>query len=78
MCCDYNGNLQSFHNRRKHQGSKDIAEVVDLILSDSAYNLCCQQDLRDTEDDVLIGKNVEAIFKFSKNDFRRGGYGHIY
>lgn len=65
-CCVYKKDFRNLHETHKPQGSKDLAESVDLLLCDPLYNIRHQQELQNNKHCVFVAKKMEDFESLQK------------
>lgn len=75
VCCVCTDDIQGLHETNELQGSGDLGESVVLVLFNPAYNVRCQQDLQNSDDNVINAKDIEAFCDFADYALKHGGHG---
>lgn len=64
--CDYNSFQRSLHEMQELQSAEDLDKSADLLLFDSPYIVCRQQDLQNSDHNVHIAQNMQMFCKFAE------------
>lgn len=65
MCCVYTKDFQSLDEMAELQGDKELNESIDLLLCDPRYNVHCQQDLQNSNHELLNARIMKAFYYFA-------------
>lgn len=75
VCCVYTEGFWSQHKTHELQNCKDLDESVDLLIYDLLYSVCHQQDLQNSDHEMLNAKDKDAFCDFVEYVRSSGGHG---
>lgn len=76
--CAHTKDFLNLHERQELQGIEDQGKSVDLFLCNPPYNVRRQQDMRKSNHDVFIAKDMDEFCDFSDHVQNHGVHGLIF